>query len=310
MSPHAPTPPPPAGTPPAGLFQAILTIAIGASLAAAAHSLGSFGFVFLLAAPFTLGFASGYFAENSGLGCFGYTVLISAVVALISYLTESAGLFCLSISMTLGLAPLFIGTWVGADCRSRWKRARMRVPLALFLATLGGLWLEPGLTPPHAPETVVTAQVLPMDRLAAWNAIVFYEDVDAPPPLLTRIGLPRPLGTTGVPDEVGARTRCDYTTGQIEKLITELRTGELLAFEVTRQEGVEDHSVELLSGSFTFEDAPEGGTLVTLRTTYRPLLDGRFAWRPIERAVCRDLHLHVLGGMALQRPAPELPNLQ
>lgn len=122
------------------------------------------------------------------------------------------------------------------------------------------------------------------------------------PPSLTRIGLPRPLGTTGVPYRVGARSQFEYTTGRIEKLIMELRSGELLAFEVTEQVGVEDHSVELFSGSFTFEDSPCGGTLVTLRTTYRPLLDARAAWRPMERAVCRDLHLHVLRGMEMQVP--------
>lgn len=286
--------------PPARGFLIMLTVAIGACLGSAAAWQGSFGLAFVLAAPFALGFANGYFFSKSGAGCFGFLGLTTALSALICVLTGNAGLLCITLGMVLMFLPLALGALIGSVCRARWKAGYLVPPIALFLATLGALWLEPHLTPPHAPETVVTARVFPMDREAAWNSIVFYGDVEAPPPILTRIGLARPLGTTGVPDKVGARTQCDYTTGRIEKLITELRTGELLAFEVTEQVGVEDHSVELLSGSFSFEDAPGGGTLVTLRTTYRPLLDARFAWRPLERAVCRDLHLHVLRGMELQ----------
>ena len=85
--------------------------------------------------------------------------------------------------------------------------------------------------------------------------------------------------------------------------MTEIRPGRLLAFDVIEQLGVEDRSAELISGSFRFAPAAGGRTEVVLTTTYRPLLQARWVWRPFERAVAGMLHRHVLDGMETVLPA-------
>lgn len=288
---------------PAAVVVAMAVVA-ATVLVGAAATLGSYGWVLMMLTPICIGLFAGREGHERGSFLFilGLSILGGAVMAVTG--AGLHGFLCTVIGLLYLTPPLFVGIVIGWA----WKRSKNGPPSSpgaaagVFLALVGGLALEARLTPEHAPETVVTSAVLPMERAEAWDAIVFYEDVPAPPPVLCALGLPRPIGTEGERDRVGALVRCLYETGSIDKVITELREGELLAFEVTRQEGVEDRSVALLSGSFTLEDAP-GGTRVTLRTTYRPLLDARPLWRVAERAVCRDLHGHVLRGIALQEEA-------
>lgn len=133
---------------------------------------------------------------------------------------------------------------------------------------------------------------------------MFYEEVGAEPPRLAQIGIPYPLGTEGIVDEVDDTKRCLYEGGHLVKLITDFRPGERFAFDVIEQVGIEDRSVELIDGSFEFEEVAPGRTLVTLTTRYRPLLQARAAWRPFEYAVVHVLHDHVLDWMARNVTAP------
>ena len=65
------------------------------------------------------------------------------------------------------------------------------------------------------------------------------------------------------------------------------------AQDVIEQEGIEDRSIQLVDGSFALRES-EGGTVVTLTTRYRPLLQARVFWRPFEQRLTTVLHDHVL----------------
>ena len=70
------------------------------------------------------------------------------------------------------------------------------------------------------------------------------------------------------------------------------------------QVNIEDRSVELIDGSFEFEEIEPGRTRVTLTTRYKPLLQARPVWKPFEHAVVHVLHDHVLNWMALNLAQP------
>ena len=84
---------------------------------------------------------------------------------------------------------------------------------------------------------------LGMSRQQAWDLLMFYEEVDLEPPLFARIGLPHPLRTEGHIERVGDIKRCVYSSGYLRKRITRYEPGELVAFDVIEQVGVEDRSV-------------------------------------------------------------------
>ena len=125
------------------------------------------------------------------------------------------------------------------------------------------------------------------------------------PPILLRIGLVRPVSTTGASAAPGDVKVCIYNRGRISKRITAASAPNLLAFEVIEQQIGYERDVRLIGGSF--ELAPEGdaATRVRLTTVYEPLLTPRWCWRPAERLAVRLLHGHVLEGMALEsKPSP------
>ncbi|MEM6567831.1 MAG: hypothetical protein AAF726_13265 [Planctomycetota bacterium] len=289
------------------LFPALLlAVAVGLGLLWYATLEGSFGVAFLLGVPFTVGFFCGYYAVGEqALALFGLVgVLLTLAAGAVTI--SLAGVFCAVVAGLAFLVPGIIGMGVGHALRARlWSRLERMPGAALVLIVALGLHLEARSTPRFEPEEIVTTRIVDADRVAVWSALTFYEDVPLEPPLLARIGLPHPVGTEGVPDEVGALTRCRYTKGYLTKLVTELREGTLLAFDVVEQVDVEDRSVELLSGRFALEDAPGGGTRVTLTTRYRPLLPARWYWRPWEQRVCGALHRHVLDGIGLQACSTE-----
>lgn len=272
-------------------------VTAGSCIVAFAVNQDSFGWLFMLGIPTTIGLHAGiYRYGKSALACV-IPFCIAIGIAMCVMTADLAGAFCTAMA-GLYLIPLMgTGVLVGTVWRQRLERPGPGTSVAMVLALLGGLAAEPRLTPAHEPETVATSMVVPLTPLEAWDAIAFYESLPGLPPPLFRLGMPRPVGLEGSPDAVGAIVRGLYETGSVERLVTERRVGERLAFEVIHQEGIEDRSAELLSGSFTLTPEPGGGTRVTIETTYRPKLQARAAWRPIEEAVCHELHHHLLDGL-------------
>jgi hypothetical protein len=275
-----------------------LALVGGLALAAVADHAGSYGWAFVVGIPATMGFVLGY---NSGAGralrIFGVIFLVAGVVAGAITL-HIAGVLCGVVAACIMLLPTAAGVVLGGTARRRKGRPPAVATSIVLLVSCGALLAgEPRLEPLPDVEEVTTRRVVGMAPERAWQALVFYEEVDFEPPLLARIGLPHPLRTEGRVTAVGDVKRCVYSTGHLRKRITAFEPGRRLAFDVIEQQGIEDRSVELVRGSFRFEPLGDGRTEVVLSTVYRPLLSARPAWRPFERRLARVLHDHVLDGM-------------
>jgi hypothetical protein len=275
-----------------------LSLLGGLALLAGASQWGSFGWGFVLGIPVTVGFVLGYNAgPGRALKVFFTIFLVIGLIA--GALTmQMAGLLCGTIAACIMIVPTALGILLGGLARHRTGRRAAIATSLLLLAACGTLvYGEALLEEGRAEEEIITARILEMAPLRAWEVLTFYEEVDLEPPLFARIGLPHPLRTEGPMTRVGDVTRCIYSTGFLKKRITSFEPGRELAFEVIEQKGVEDRSVELLRGSFRFEPLADGRTRVILSTVYRPLLAARPAWRPFERRLAQVLHEHVLDGM-------------
>lgn len=132
-----------------------------------------------------------------------------------------------------------------------------------------------GAPPSHPPEHVSTRATLPAAPAAAWDSIVFYEEVKHDPPLILKIGLAHPLFTEGSSSSVGDVKICVYNKGRIVKKITEAAPPRVLAFEVIEQRIGYERDVLIRAGKFEFTAVDEQHTDVVLTTQYTPLLTPR-----------------------------------
>ena len=287
----------------------VLSALVLAGLLAVAIYWSSYGWIMVFAVPFVGGIVLGYMTEvdHVVLWVVAIMVIFGAIGGLFTY--NLAGLLCGAIAAMVIIVPMAVGASMGLllrvyHQRRELKENRRRAAAGMLLATVGLLWAEAQMPLPVMIEEVRTERILAADAMTAWDSLVFYEEVGAEPPRLAKIGIPYPLGTEGIVDEVGDTKRCLYEGGHLVKLITDFRPGERFAFDIIEQVGIEDRSVELIDGSFEFEEVAPGRTLVTLTTRYRPLLQARAAWRPFEYAVVHVLHDHVLDWMARKVAAP------
>jgi len=266
---------------------------------------GSWGYGAVLGIPFAIGCALGYGVRmrRIGLALIAFVIVVALIVGAVS--AKISGLLCGTILGAILLAPVLVGALAGTILRMRLLRSRFGqrwyLPTLLLFALIGGaVALEHRLTTSSPVETVRTTRVLPVDASVAWASLVFYEEIRHAPPLLARIGLPHPLYTTGEIVGVGDLKTCVYDKGRLVKRITEFRPGDYLEFDVVEQQGIEDGSARLISGSFRFEPLGADRTRVTLTTVYEPLLPARLVWRPFEIRLARTLHEHVLKGIELE----------
>jgi hypothetical protein len=284
--------------PAGGVVAVVIGVLIASGGAFLATRMESFGYIFIVGLPIVAGFVAGYYGWTKGAWIPAViSVAITMAFGVVIY-QNLAGLFCGALTCVAVILPMTVGACVGHMLRKRhFARLRNGLPVALVLLLPISLWAEAKLTPRHAPATIETSRVLAMTPNIAWASAAFFEDTDEERSTLLRLGLPAPMGTSGRQDEVGAIVRCLYEDAHITKRMTQVDRGKVLAFDVIEQSGIEDRSIQLLRGAFHFEGMPDGRTRVTLSSTYEPLLDARLYWRPIERAVCRALHRHILDGM-------------
>ena len=286
-----------------------LSVASGVISYAICLTQGDLGFVLFVAVPISFGAILGYGTRVGGFltASLGIVVVASVVLALIS--ASVAGFFC---GMTLGfifILPMLFGVILGMALRgllhaSRWDQ-RHFLPIAL-IALLPYLVQVIESSFPHRCEiaTMRTALTVHATPAQAWNAIMFYEDVEHSPPWLLHLALPKPIRSTGDKSREGQIVRCFYDRGYLTKRISRVTKNRRLEFDVVEQKLHFERDVKLLDGSFALERSGKHKTRIVLTTRYERLLSPRFVWQPIEQTVVHTLHEHVLEGMRREAEAP------
>jgi hypothetical protein len=269
-----------------------------------AVAMGNWGSALWVATPLSAGCLLGYRCRvGPALGAvFAIGLTLSLIAS--AMMLNLAGVFCGLILLGVLLVPIGIGLIFGAILRMHLKGStfsqRSYLPVLAFLV-LPVIWAAiEGRSPLQPDEQVQTSMVIRAPVGRAWEAIMFYEEVEHRAPWILRIGLARPLSTRGPSRQVGDVKVCIYNKGQITKRIVVVEPGRRLGFEIIEQQIGYERDVQLLGGSFEFEALGPGQTRVTLVSSYRPLLLPRFCWRWGERIAFRTLHGHVLEGMRLR----------
>jgi hypothetical protein len=139
-----------------------------------------------------------------------------------------------------------------------------------------------------------------------WDELMFYEQIAERPPLLLRVLLPLPIRSVGHPSQVGDVAKCLYEGGDLSKRVTHIDRGRSCAFEIIEQNLEIGRGIQLLGGGYKLRELPDGCTEVVILTRYLSTHLPRWVWNPIEAAVCRVFHLHILSAMRRSAESREL----
>ena len=86
------------------------------------------------------------------------------------------------------------------------------------------------------PSTsVVTRMKFAAPPEQVWDGLMFYEEIDSPPPLYLRLFLPVPIRIEGRKSAVGDETTCVYRDGHLLKRVTRIDAGRHYGFDVVEQ---------------------------------------------------------------------------
>ena len=131
----------------------------------------------------------------------------------------------------------------------------------------------------------------------AWEALLFYEQIDERPPLHLRLLLPVPVRTEGRKSAVGDEARCIYEGGHLVKRVTAVEPGRRYAFAVVEQALAVGGGIRLAGGEYALRALAGGGTEVETATRYTSPRRPRWLWRRVEAFVCHAFHRHILRAM-------------
>ncbi len=154
----------------------------------------------------------------------------------------------------------------------------------------------PAVEPPELERSVVTRMALRASPEQAWTGILYYEQIDRPPPLLLRLLLPAPVRTEGRKSAVGDEALCVYAGGHLRKRVTAIDRGRFYGFAVVEQ-ALAIGGVRLLGGGYRIEALGDGRAEVALETRYVGVKRPRWWWAPFESFVCHRFHRHILTAM-------------
>jgi len=144
---------------------------------------------------------------------------------------------------------------------------------------------------------VVTRMNFAASAPQTWGSLMFYEQIDRPPPLHLRLLLPLPIRSEGAKSVVGDVARCVYQGGHLLKRVTRIDPNSLYEFEVVEQDLAVGGGLRLLGGCYGLRELPGGRTEVAVRTSYHSPKQPRALWKPLEAAVCHLFHRHLLSAI-------------
>ncbi len=263
---------------------------------------GELGLALFFAVPISFGAVLGYGTRVEVWLAITLAIVAISCVAGLLMAMHAAGIFCGCTLAIVFLAPTFVGIILGIGLRAvltgtRWDQ-RSFFPLVIILAfPYLAQGLETALPLTRESADVRTELVMQATPEQAWDAVMFYEEVEHDPPWLLYLALPKPLSSEGDKRRVGEVVYCRYDRGHLAKRITRVEPGKLLAFDVVEQHLHFERDVALKSGTIEIEPLDDGRSRVVLTTHYQRKLSPRWLWRPMEYTVIHTLHGHVLEGM-------------
>jgi hypothetical protein len=150
------------------------------------------------------------------------------------------------------------------------------------------------LTGDDRHTSIVTRMTFAASAEEIWGGLMFYEEIDEPPPLHLRLLLPLPIRTDGSKSAVGDEAMCVYDGGHLLKRVTQIDPYRQYGFEVVEQDLAVGRGLTLSGGCYSLRELASRRTEVAVTTRYTSIHRPGWLWKPIEAAVCHLFHRHLL----------------
>lgn len=155
-----------------------------------------------------------------------------------------------------------------------------------------------GVVAKARPSTsIVTRMNIAASPEQVWRGLMFYEQIEGPPPLHLRLLLPIPIRTEGAKSAVGDEATCLYEGGYLKKRVTRLEPCAHCGFEVIEQNLPVGGGLILTGGGYSLRELSSRSTEVSVTTRYVSRHRPRWLWKRIEATVCHMFHRHLLSAM-------------
>jgi uncharacterized membrane protein YhaH (DUF805 family) len=320
--------------PPARSFAIPIAGALGAvvglgALAVSVGLLGQYGAALTLGAPCMAGFTTGAvlarMEPESPYWRAALATIAACVITLVAIIAFAAeGLGCLAMALPLLVLPAFFGSFLGFSFGKSMPARAIDTTIAgsmLLLVALMGFeraFPMPALHPPPV-ETSVEIDA-PIERV--WALLPAMDEMPAPTDWVFSTGIAYPLRARIDRDGVGAKRRCDFTTGPALETVDVWRPNDTLGFTIDEQPDpmVEatlydtvrqphlDGYVRNLRGELKVEALPDGPdgprTRLTGKSWYRVSMTPETYWRLWSDAVIHHIHTRVLAVVKARAEGP------
>jgi len=246
--------------------------------------------------PFAVGYSTGTYASARPLKF--WMLSLSLLLTLIFLvITGFEAFMCVVLALPLMLLFIGLGYWVGRFFSKKEPPSDHDAHLQVWLWPLLLLWfagkIEQQMGQVPEIQSITTSKILAFAPESVFDHIKAMDTLDAPKPLLLRLGLPSPNKCTLQGEGLGGVRTCHFDEGKILTTIT--------AFDRPNKLNMDIVQYSLPGGSwFVFHEATytlayDGtNTSISRTSTYTSSLNPRWYWGPLEKWCIEQEHVFVL----------------
>ncbi|MCA9260970.1 MAG: SRPBCC family protein [Planctomycetales bacterium] len=283
-----------------GVLTAVSCAALGGLLVAKENAASGLGVSMFLMVPVATGtvtaFTVPYWSAVATSLLIGMTLCLAGLV-----FVGLEGIVCVAMAFPIILIGSALGAGMGILLRRVFSSDRTYsvaiVPLLAAMSVVGSREIENQLAPPLRVESFETTLTIDAPRNVVWDAMLKFDEVDGPQPLLMHLGLPVPLACTMEGDGPGAQRVCRFNLGTIEERVTRWEPPHRLELDVEKVDLPGRHWLGFQTAAYRLEESG-GRTRVTRSTTVTSTLRPAFYWRYFERMGVEAEHDYILASLA------------
>lgn len=283
-----------------GTLAALLCAIVGGILIAMGDAASGLGVTMFLFLPATTGFVTVLTVH------YWKAVAISLLIAMTLCLaglvfTGLEGIVCVVMATPILIVGAMLGAGVGTLVKRRFPTdgnlSMAIIPVLAGVSVFGAGKIEDRLDTGWRTEIIESTIIIEADPEEVWDAIIEFDDIDGPKPLLMRMGLPIPQSCSISGFGLGSERTCRFSSGFIRERVTEWNPPHRLELDVEEVQLPGRHWLGFQRATYTLERLGAGDTKITRTTTVTSTLRPAFYWRFFERLGTETEHDYILNSL-------------
>jgi hypothetical protein len=283
-----------------GTVAALVCAIVGGVLIAMGNGASGLGVTMFLFLPAATGFVTVLTVH------YWRAVVISLSIAMVLCLaglvfTGLEGIVCVVMASPILIIGAMLGAAAGILVKRRFPTdgnlSMAIIPVLAGVSVFGAGKIEDRLETGWRTEVIESTIIIEAGPEEVWDAIIEFDDVDGPKPLLMRMGLPIPQSCSISGFGVGSERTCRFSSGFIRERVTLWDPPHRLELDVDEVQLPGRHWLGFQRATYTLERRGAGDTKITRTTTVTSTLRPAFYWRFFERLGTETEHDFILNSL-------------